>query len=94
MLKEKLQRYKDKGIFKSIRIMVAGVPNTGKSTIINALAGGKKAVTGNVAGVTRGKQWVKIRCTIQVYTGVLSKAFGTVIVRAEKKVYLNPITVF
>jgi ribosome biogenesis GTPase A len=41
--------------------MVAGIPNTGKSTIINALAGGKKAVTGNVAGVTRGKQWVKIR---------------------------------
>lgn len=61
MLKEKLQRYKDKGIFKAVRIMVAGIPNTGKSTIINALAGGKKAVTGNVAGVTRGKQWVKIR---------------------------------
>lgn len=61
MLKEKLQKYKDKGIFKSVRIMVAGIPNTGKSTIINALAGGKKAVTGNVAGVTRGKQWVKIK---------------------------------
>ena len=61
MLSEKLQRYKDKGIHKSIRIMVAGIPNTGKSTIINALAGGKKAVTGNVAGVTRGKQWVKIK---------------------------------
>jgi len=48
-------------MFKPIRIMVAGIPNTGKSTIINALCGGKKAVTGNKAGVTKGKQWVRIR---------------------------------
>ena len=56
LLKEKLERNKEKGIFKPVRIMVAGIPNTGKSTIINALCGGKKAVTGNKAGVTRGKQ--------------------------------------
>ena len=41
--------------------MAAGIPNTGKSTIINALCGGKKAVTGNKAGVTKGKQWVRLR---------------------------------
>ena len=41
--------------------MVAGIPNTGKSTIINALCGGKKTVTGNKAGVTKGKQWVRLR---------------------------------
>ena len=61
LLKEKLDRNKEKGIFKPVRIMVAGIPNTGKSTIINALCGGKKAITGNKAGVTRGKQWVRIR---------------------------------
>ena len=61
LLKEKLERNKLKGMFKPIRIMVAGIPNTGKSTIINALCGGKKAVTGNKAGVTKGKQWVRIR---------------------------------
>ena len=61
MLAEKLERNKLKGVFKPLRIMVAGIPNTGKSTIINALCGGKKAVTGNKAGVTRGKQWVRIR---------------------------------
>lgn len=61
MLKEKLDRNKEKGIFKPIRIMVAGIPNTGKSTIINSLCGGKKAITGNKAGVTKGKQWVRIR---------------------------------
>lgn len=61
MLKDKLDRNKEKGIFKPVRIMVAGIPNTGKSTIINALCGGKKATTGNKAGVTRGKQWVRIK---------------------------------
>ena len=61
LLKEKIERYRLKGMFKPIRIMVAGIPNTGKSTIINALCGGKKAVTGNKAGVTKGKQWVRIR---------------------------------
>ena len=61
LLKEKLDRYKAKGMFRSLRIMVTGIPNTGKSTIINALAGGKKTATGNKAGVTRGKQWVRIR---------------------------------
>ena len=61
LLKEKLDRNKEKGVFKPVRIMVAGIPNTGKSTIINALCGGKKAVTGNKAGVTKGKQWVRLR---------------------------------
>jgi ribosome biogenesis GTPase A len=61
LLKDKLERNKLKGVFKPIRIMVAGIPNTGKSTIINALCGGKKTVTGNKAGVTKGKQWVRLR---------------------------------
>jgi ribosome biogenesis GTPase A len=61
LLKDKLDRNKEKGIFKPVRIMVAGIPNTGKSTIINALCGGKKAITGNKAGVTKGKQWVRLR---------------------------------
>ncbi len=61
LLKDKIDRNKEKGVFKPIRIMVAGIPNTGKSTIINALCGGKKAVTGNKAGVTKGKQWVRLR---------------------------------
>ncbi len=61
LLQEKLDRNKEKGVFKPIRIMVAGIPNTGKSTIINALSGGKKTITGNKAGVTKGKQWVRLR---------------------------------
>ena len=61
LLKEKLERNKLKGVFKPIRIMVTGIPNTGKSTIINALSGGKKAITGDKAGVTKGKQWIRLR---------------------------------
>ncbi|MBE7083231.1 MAG: ribosome biogenesis GTPase YlqF [Clostridiales bacterium] len=61
LLKDKLERNKEKGVFKPIRFMVAGIPNTGKSTIINALCGGKKAITGDKAGVTKGKQWVRLR---------------------------------
>ncbi len=61
MLKPTLDRYKAKGIKKPLRVMVVGIPNTGKSTIINSLTGGKKARTGDKAGVTKDKQWVKIK---------------------------------
>lgn len=44
---------------KNIRAMVVGIPNVGKSTFINTLAGRKGARVGNVPGITRGKQWVK-----------------------------------
>ena len=40
--------------------MVIGMPNTGKSTLINALCRGKKTVTGNKPGVTKGEQWVRL----------------------------------
>ena len=60
LLKEKIQRSEAKGINRTLRAMIAGVPNTGKSTIINALCGKKAAQVGNKAGVTRGKQWVKL----------------------------------
>lgn len=61
LLKEKIEKNKAKGVFKPLRVMVAGIPNTGKSTIINAIVGGKKAQTGDKAGVTRGKQWIRIK---------------------------------
>lgn len=57
---EKIERFQNKGVNKTIRAMVIGVPNCGKSTLINSLIGKKKALTGNKPGVTRGKQWVSI----------------------------------
>lgn len=55
-----IEKYKAKGVRKTIRAMVIGVPNCGKSTLINSLVSQKKAMTGNRPGVTRGKQWVSI----------------------------------
>ena len=57
--KEKAERLAQKGVKRPLRFLVAGIPNTGKSTLINLLSGGKKAQTGDKAGVTRAKQWVK-----------------------------------
>lgn len=57
---EIIERYRQKGVAKVVRAMVIGVPNTGKSTLINSLLKEKRALTGNKPGITRGKQWVAI----------------------------------
>ena len=59
ILKEKIQRYSDKGMAgRRIKAMIVGIPNVGKSSLINKLAGGKKAKVENRPGVTLNKQWV------------------------------------
>ncbi len=52
--------YKQKGIYKTTRAMVVGIPNVGKSTVINGLAKSAKAKVGDKPGVTRGKQWIRV----------------------------------
>ena len=59
LLKEKLERYENKGMTgRRLFAMVLGIPNVGKSTLINKLSGSKKAKVENRPGVTRDKQWV------------------------------------
>ncbi len=59
ILSEKLQRYNDKGMSgRHVKAMIVGIPNVGKSSLINKLAGGKKAKVENRPGVTLNKQWV------------------------------------
>ena len=60
LVKEKRAKNEQKGYTQTFRFMVCGVPNTGKSTVINLLAGNVRAQTGNKAGVTRGKQWIRL----------------------------------
>lgn len=61
ILKEKLEKIKLKGITKnSIRALVVGIPNVGKSTLINKLVGKKIAVVGNKPGVTKNLNWVRV----------------------------------
>lgn len=58
--RETVERQAARGIKKTVRVMVVGVPNVGKSTFINRLHGGAIAKTGDRPGVTRANQWVKI----------------------------------
>ena len=61
LLSEKLRRYAEKGqVGRPLKIMVVGIPNVGKSTFINQIAGRKGAKAENRPGVTRGKQWINI----------------------------------
>ena len=57
---ERVKQFEQKGVKKTIRALIAGIPNVGKSTLINRVAGEKRAQTGDRPGVTKGKQWVKI----------------------------------
>ncbi len=59
LVAEKQQKGLEKGYRRIFRFMVCGVPNTGKSTLINLLSREKRAATGDKAGVTRGKQWIR-----------------------------------
>ena len=60
LLHEKIERNAAKGMTKSLRIMIVGIPNVGKSTLINQISGRKGAKAENRPGVTRGKQWVAV----------------------------------
>ena len=59
-LKEKIERNAARGMNRPVRVMVVGIPNVGKSTLINQISGRKGAKAENRPGVTRGKQWVTV----------------------------------
>lgn len=62
-----LERRAEKGIInKTVRTMVVGIPNVGKSTLINSFAGRGAAETGDKPGVTRGKQWIRLGNDIEL----------------------------
>ena len=64
---EKIERDRKRGILnRPVRAMVVGIPNVGKSTFINALAGKACAKTGNKPGVTKGKQWIRLNKQVEL----------------------------
>ena len=61
VLSDKLKEYEAKGqAGRPLRVMILGIPNVGKSTFINKVAGRKAAIAGDKPGVTRGRQWISI----------------------------------
>ncbi len=97
-----LQENKQKGVTFIKRLMILGVPNSGKSSIVNNLANKGKAVTGNKAGVTKSKQWVNLNnnfCIMDTPGVLLPKikdedtAFNLAIVGSIKDEVLNIVEV-
>lgn len=65
---DKLDKMLSKGMKpRAVRVMIVGIPNVGKSSLINKLAGKKSAKTGNKPGVTKGKQWIKIKKDLELF---------------------------
>ena len=98
----RLAENKAKNVNFILRAMVLGVPNSGKSTLVNNLCNKSRAVVGNRAGVTKNKLWIKIDANIEIMDtpGVLlpnfedeSSAFNLAIVGSVKDEVLNIVEV-
>ena len=67
LLKDRVRQWQEKGqTGRKIRVMVVGIPNVGKSTLINRVAGRKAAAVGDRPGLTRGKQWVGVDAGLEL----------------------------
>lgn len=67
LMADKITRLRERGINKeTLRTMIIGIPNAGKSTLMNRLAGKKIAVVGNKPGVTKGQQWLKSNKELEI----------------------------
>lgn len=67
VLKPKWDRMRAKGLkTRAIRAMIVGIPNVGKSTMINRLAKKNVARTGNTPGITRSQQWIKVEKELEL----------------------------
>jgi ribosome biogenesis GTPase A len=67
ILRKKLERDKMRGLkSRAIRVMIIGIPNVGKSTLMNRLIGQKKAQVGNRPGVTKAQQWIRLNSDLEL----------------------------
>lgn len=66
VLQDRIQKDSEKGMTRAIKLLVAGVPNVGKSSYINRLSGRASAIVGDRPGVTRGQQWIRLKNGIEL----------------------------
>ena len=93
--KEKMERDRKRGILnRPVRAMVVGIPNVGKSTFINALAGKACAKTGNKPGVTKGKQWIRLNKNVELLDtsqGVQAQTISNLYMALEHDLEIIPV---
>lgn len=80
IMSDKLKTNNDKGLInKKLRLMVMGIPNTGKSTLINRMAGKKSLRVGNTPGVTKGLNWLNLSDNLSLLDtpGIMPKKFNS-----------------
>lgn len=77
LLSERIAREKEKGLTRSLKLMMVGIPNVGKSTLINRLSKKAGAITGDRPGVTKGKQWIRLKEGVELLDtpGILPPKF-------------------
>lgn len=77
LIQDKIDRDKEKGRTRTLKIMMVGIPNVGKSSLINRLVGRASTKTGDKPGVTRGKQWIRLKGDVELLDtpGILSPKF-------------------
>lgn len=80
LLKDEIKKFEEKGIkLNTLRAMIVGIPNSGKSTFINGLIGKKVAAVGNKPGITKTNQWIRINNKLHLLDtpGILWQKFET-----------------
>lgn len=77
LIQDKIEKDSEKGRNRTVKIMMVGIPNVGKSSLINRLAGKASTKTGDRPGVTRGKQWIRLRGDMELLDtpGILPPKF-------------------
>ncbi|MCX7715185.1 MAG: ribosome biogenesis GTPase YlqF [Clostridia bacterium] len=77
LIQDRLDKDKERGLKRTVKIMMVGIPNVGKSTLINRLVGKASTKTGDRPGVTRGKQWIRLRGGLELLDtpGILPTKF-------------------
>ena len=77
IIKDKIEKDKARGLNRTLKLMMVGIPNVGKSSLINRLVGKASAKTGDRPGVTKGKQWIRIRGNVELLDtpGILPPKF-------------------